>query len=478
MTTSNTGIIAPYRFTAKATSTVAHGEAGANSTGANNTTLFARELTLLQRDQLSYSSDKAQAAIEALMSVMPITESSVEFLRTLSGGELIATLFAAQFPIIYRGEGEGLFTGLERYQYLTTRLTDSAVACTTLATAWAYVSRKLNLTAPAASAHMPLMALFALPKPIQAAALASVLKAPEMVVMGARMLAEGLKATNWKYAEAADRETEEKAQYNVTSTQLLELSANRGSVLAVRIPAISGNSLRHNILRAPGATRLLSHLGLGPNQTTVPIAVERFLYSGGNTVKGAKAPGAADLLEAKVRSHYPIVDALGGSFDMFLLTRSQVSVNSWIVCRENNWITERKTEGSIGSDVSIFDLISEVTRTRSGIGGKDKESGQMIFAYEALAAQTEILVEVSFQPYTQLITIGAVMQALTDWNTEGAFLGAKSAQGHSQWLPDFPDDDRWALAADYIAHLDKNRETLRDGLIKATFGTEVQLCGA
>ena len=41
----------------------------------------------------------------------------------------------------------------------------------------------------------------------------------------------------------------------------------------------------------------------------------------------------------------------------------------------------------------------------------------MIFAYEALAAQTEILVEVSFQPYTQFVTIGAVMQALTDWRS-------------------------------------------------------------
>ena len=43
----------PFRFTATATQTVAHGEAGANSTGPNNTTLFARELTLLRREQLA-----------------------------------------------------------------------------------------------------------------------------------------------------------------------------------------------------------------------------------------------------------------------------------------------------------------------------------------------------------------------------------------------------------------------------------------
>jgi hypothetical protein len=54
---------------------------------------------------------------------MPITKSAAD-LRTLSGGELVATLFAAQFPMVYSGEGEGLFSGLERYQYLTTRLVD------------------------------------------------------------------------------------------------------------------------------------------------------------------------------------------------------------------------------------------------------------------------------------------------------------------------------------------------------------------
>jgi hypothetical protein len=71
--------------------------------------------------------------------------------------------------------------------------------------------------------------------------------------------------------------------------------------------------------------------------------------------------------------------------DQFVMTRSATSIaSSVIVCRENNWITERKTNGAVRSDASIFDLVSEITRTRSGIGGKDKESGQMIFSYEVL----------------------------------------------------------------------------------------------
>lgn len=468
----------PFRFVATAATTIAHGEAGANSTGPNNTTLFARELTLLRRDQLGFSADQADEAIATVLAVIPITKSAADFLRTLSGGELVATLFAAQFPIVYSGEGQGLFSGLERYQYLTTRLVDAATSCSTLPTAWGYVSRKLSLTAPGVAAQKPLLALFALPKAIQSAALTAILKAPELIVMGARLLADSAKATNAQYADAAKVELERAVTYSATDTQLAELAGDNGRTLAARIPALSGNSLRHNLMRAPGATRLLTALGLTPDREIVPIGVERFLYSGGNTTKGARAPGAADYYEAIVRREYPLIDALGGSMDQFVMTRSAASIASWIVCRENNWITEKKTNGAVRSDASIFDLVSEVTRTRSGIGGKDKESGQMIFSYEVLAAQTSTLIEISWQPYTLPLTVGATFSAVRDWAAQGGVIGARAAQGHSQLIPDFGNEDRFPLADHYEEYLLANAERLRAGLINATFCTEATLCAA
>lgn len=468
----------PFRFVATATQTIAHGEAGANSTGPNNTTLFARELTLLRRDQLKFTAEDADASMAAVLSTMPITRTAGEFMRTLSGSELIAVLFAAQFPIVYSGEGEGLFAGLERYQYLTTRLVDAATACTTLPTAWAYVARKLTLTAPKQSAQKPLMALFTLPKAMQAAALTAILRAPELIVMGARLLADSAKATSANYAEKAQVEHESSIVYTPTAEQMHQLSGQEGETLAVGIPALSGNSLRHNLLRAPGATRMLACLGLSPDREIVPIGVERFLYSGGNTTKGARAPGAADYYEAQVRKNYPLIDALGGSFDNFVMSRSAVSIASWIVCRENNWITESKSDGRVRSDASIFDLVSEITRTRSGIGGKDKESGQMIFSYEVLAAHTQILVEVSWQPFTLPMTIGATLSALRDWADQGGYIGARSAQGHSQLLAAFPDDDRMTLADQYNEYLVEKADFLKLGLTDATFGTEAKLCTA
>lgn len=102
----------------------------------------------------------------------------------------------------------------------------------------------------------------------------------------------------------------------------------------------------------------------------------------------------------------------------------------------------------------------------------------MIFSYEVLAAQTSVLVEISWQPYTQPLTVGATLSALRDWADQGGYIGARAAQGHSQLIPDFCDDPRFLLADHYEEYLRANTAELRDGLIDATFGTEVKLCVA
>jgi hypothetical protein len=473
----NENIPRPFRFVITATASTAHGEAGANSTGPNNTTLFARELTLLNSEQLSFSASEAKAALKGLLAQFPMANEHFAFLSTLSGPQLLAVIFAAQFPLLYGGEGAGLFAGMERYQYLTTRLADAAVSFSILPDAWGYVARKLALPMYPESAYRVMTAIFTMPKAIQAASLAAILKSPELIVMSARMIAEGIKASNPDYAKKAKTPQTEVGVYILSEPQAADVTAE-GKSLSVRLPAISGNSLRHNLLREPATTRLLTELGLTPDRNLVPIGVERFLYSGGNTQKGAKAPAASDVYEAIARQRYPMIDALGGSTDQFVMTRSQIAIASWIVCREHNWITERKTDGEVRAESSVFDLMTETTRTRSGIGGKDAESGQMIYSYETLAAGTQILVEVGFQPFTSDLTIGSMLQALLDWQAWGGRIGARSNQGHSQFLADFPDDERIVLAGSYLEYLRTNREELAAGLTNATFGTEVKLCAA
>lgn len=478
---SNPNIPEPFLFTMAAAHSVAHGEAGANGVGANNLTLFARELTLLKREQLGYSERDGREALTALMAAFPVGNTCCEYLSILTGAQLVATIFAAQFPLIYggrnRGDGEGLFSGIGRYEYLQTRLSDAAASCSTLATAWGQTARRLNLPVYPEESYRVMAAMFSLPKPIQSAALSAFLEAPELVIMSARFVADSIKASSEAYAKKANQPASTLTIYAPTPEQVAEVAAAEGKLLPVRIPSLSGNSLRHSLLREPMATRLLSAVGLSPDDP-VPVGVSRFLYSGGNTTKGARAPGASDVYEAKVRRLLPMVEALGGSFDQFLLGRSAVSIASWIVCRENNWITERRTDGAVRSDASIFDLVTETTRTRGGIGGNDKESGQMIFSYETLAAQTQVMVEIRWQPFTSQMAIGATLQGLRDWQAAGGAIGARNAQGHSQMVAAFEADHRFAWADDYLTYLDANKAEIAGHLKAATFGTEVVLCAA
>jgi hypothetical protein len=101
----------------------------------------------------------------------------------------------------------------------------------------------------------------------------------------------------------------------------------------------------------------------------------------------------------------------------------------------------------------------------------------MIFSYETLAAHTEVLFEIGWQPFTRALTIGFTLQALRDWqDANGGFIGARNAQGHSALIADYPDDERWAHADEYLQYLRDNRDNLRAGLIDGSFGSEVPLC--
>ena len=124
---------------------VAHGEAGANSTGPNNTTLFNRQLQRLTKETVGVDVLVARDAIANLLTASPIGADTFPLLESLKGSELVAALFVAQVPIMFPGDGEGLFTGMERYRMLSTRLADGAKCCATLPELWSYLSRKLML---------------------------------------------------------------------------------------------------------------------------------------------------------------------------------------------------------------------------------------------------------------------------------------------------------------------------------------------
>jgi hypothetical protein len=459
------------------TTSLAHGEAGPNASGPNNTTLFHRQLTLLPAPVLEEPSRDSLDAVRTILAQYPLGDSTQAFLQALTGGQVLACLFVAHFPLAYGGsEGTGLFSGMARYQYLSTRLGDGAAVCGTLAELFSFLARKLDLPHPPDRVAKLLVPFFTLPLTLQTSMLQSLRQTLDLVIMGARYLVESMKLTDDEYAAKAGQQVLGYFYYTLTEAQQAQLRQPHCDRQAVRLPAVSGNALRHILLREPGATRLLQALGLDPKTDPVPVGVERFLFGGGNTAAKVTAPSNADILEATMRQRYPFIDALGGAVDRFLLSRSAVSVASWLVCRENNAATE--AVGGVRSDISLLDTIAELTRTRTGIGGHDKESGQMIFSYEVLPPGTQLLVEIRFQPFTALVTKGATQQMVQDWMAGGASLGAKNAQGHGRCIVRQAELPYADAAEEYCIYLAAEHELLADGLRRGTFGTEMVLCAA
>jgi hypothetical protein len=458
---------------------VAHGEAGANSTGPNNTTLFNRQLQRLTKESVGVDVMVARDAIANLLTAMPIGADTFSLLESLKGAELVAALFVAQVPIMFPGDGEGLFTGMERYRMLSTRLADGAKCCTTLPELWSYLSRKLTLPMFPTYGFEAMRAFFILPKAIQGQAIQAISRALELTVMAARMLAESIKIER-KTVKDNNLSLFAAKVYQASPEQLADLTRPKAEAIVMPVPSISGNALRHCLIREPGANRLIQSLGIEPYTDRagehLGLGITRFLYGGGQLAAKAKAPSASDIYEAQIRSAYPIVDAVGGSTDSWLMTESACKVAGWVVCEENNVATQ--AIAGVESQVSIFDYLSEETKTRTGIGGKDKESGQMIFSYETLAAGLPLIVEILFNPFTQPLTIGAVWQAVHDWADEGGIVGSRSQIGHSRFAMEVLQGSYELQGKAYLDYLEAERDSLRPGLLDATMGTGAVLCAA
>ena len=458
---------------------VAHGEAGANSTGPNNTTLFNRQLQRLTKESVGVDVMVARDAIANLLTAMPIGADTFPLLESLKGAELVAALFVAQVPIMFPGDGEGLFTGMERYRMLSTRLADGAKCCTTLPELWSYLSRKLTLPMFPTYGFEAMRAFFILPKAIQGQAIQAISRALELTVMAARMLAESIKVER-KTAKDNNLSLFAAKVYQASPEQLADLTRPKAEAIVMPVPSISGNALRHCLIREPGANRLIQSLGLEPYTDRagehLGLGITRFLYGGGQLAAKAKAPSVSDIYEAQIRSAYPIVDAVGGSTDSWLMAESACKVAGWVVCEENNVATQ--AIAGVESQVSIFDYLSEETKTRTGIGGKGKESGQMIFSYETLAAGLPLIVEILFNPFTQPLTIGAVWQAVHDWADEGGIVGGRSQIGHSRFAMEVLQGSYELQGKAYLDYLEAERDSLRPGLLDATMGTGAVLCAA
>lgn len=257
---------------------------------------------------------------------------------------------------------------------------------------------------------------------------------------------------------------------NSTNTRLFMRSLVYVNGIPARVPDVSENSLRSVVFRKTLADHLFHAVGVEPK--SLPKSVVALFFSGGNLQKGAKAPGNEHEIGREVFTAFPSLELVSGAVDNFVLPPGRLRLAAWPVAQEYVQFLEHVAPQEIveeAKQISVFDLISEETRTR-GTGGQS-EGNQMIYTYEVMAAGAKVFLRCSLDPNASDLCQSALGFALENWD---GFFGGQGRQGRGLMAVE---GHNFPSGTVYKAYIDDNKEALVAWVNNGTLGAQRQLCG-
>jgi hypothetical protein len=387
--------------------------------------------------------------------------------------EFVGVVIVKMFLDAYNhGDGVGIFKDEERYERLETRLHHAAISSSSLRQLWDRLCDTLCVPIHAEKADRDILAALALPDAIQQMVLQGLMQDYRSIVSIARLWNRTAKLENAEYAKKAGQE----AVIEPKQVILFDaLSGRDAGTVYVEVPAITANGLRHELVREPGWLRLFGQLGLRaarPGLGPVPAGCEAILSNGGNIEAGAHEPSGAFALKNQIRETYPILDLVGGCTDSFMLGESRLTVGSVLVCRENAPRLAKTAAANLpNARVSVYDMMDDVTITRSAL---QVGEGQGITSFETLAIGAQVVVRFGLQPFTRVVTHGALVDAVDAWQDLSGTICGQAARGFghctAEWLRRHEDADAYRQA--YLDDVAANADALRAGLTSGTLCTK------
>jgi len=450
-----------------ALSPISHHDPAVND--GSNVLTFNRQRQIMQHDALAV--DISADVVTRFCAANKIPQAISEAFSGMGFVDFCATALLRLLMDTYNSlDGVGLFSGMERYSLLESRARTAAVKSSNLRTFWANLCRDMQLPIHPGHVDDALMLFFALPAGVQFAAVSSVQREYRSLITIARVWHTSIKHTSEKYAAAAGMlfDPDEMIAPEFPSGRL-----DLGGSLVLDVPAVSSNSMRHQLVRAPGWEYLFGALEI-PRDAKLPVEAEAIFYNGGNIRAGAKQPSNSFQLALKAREKYPILDLLGGVCDSFDLGESMLAVSSWLVCRENKAALSGICETLPNAGVSAFDMLDDITHTRQAT---PQGAGQMIYNFETLVPGTQFLVRFSVKPYARTITVGALASALETYLGSNPVVAGQSARGFgvvgAGWIEHPVQFD--AARDEYEQYLSENRDFLRECILDGTLGTNARV---
>lgn len=444
--------------------------------GESNTLTFMRQKQFVRRRRAD--TPVFCHLVEQICKQNQMTDTIHDLMSRLTAVEWLSSAYVRLLLDIYNhGDGTGLLSGIERYQMLSNRLQTSAARCHTLHRLWSVLAADLQLDMHPSEYDEMITSFWTLPPSVQYQMLDVMTGQHQAITTLARVWHTANKEQNFEYMKAAGRADEWREEgWNVAMFDDGDFPEPEGDIV-LNVPAISVNSIRHQLVREPAMLHLFKMLGIEPaarGQGPLSPHASAIFHNGGNIKKGATQPANAFALAGEIRAAYPSLDLLGGVTTSFDLGESKLKVSAWIVCEENIDVLPIDLRGTAQARTSVFEMLDDVTRTRQ----KDKVAGegQMIYNYEVLVPGTKIYVELTLTPYADALTRGALAAALGYYADNVGIVGGQSARGHGhvmlEWLGSgkSPDDNADAppFSELYEAYLGANRDKLREGIIDGT----------
>lgn len=243
-----------------------------------------------------------------------------------------------------------------------------------------------------------------------------------------------------------------------------------------QVPYLSGNAIRHRLVRAPLARHLISMLGL---EGKLSLPQLNFLFHGGNLTEGGGREDTGQIADGQ--RLFPMLRLLGGSLPSQILAGALQVWRGTLVCRENEPALRAvlppgyEVPGAL-RPAEWFVESYQYTRGDSRKGERDlvaegepagADSNLMIFSGQQVVRHA-CFVHGFAMPDVSPLELGALALALRRWSSADATVGGQSARGHgrlrlavlgTEGLPDLAAAER-----DYVSHVEGHAKECADWL--------------
>jgi len=254
------------------------------------------------------------------------------------------------------------------------------------------------------------------------------------------------------------------------------------------VPVISGNAIRHRMIREPGAMYLIGRYNLAGK---LSIDQLNFLFNGGALTESSTTEDMRRI--ANMQQLFPLLRLLGGTLPNQIIAGSCDVMRGTLVCEENRTALSQILPGSLPEAAlrPAAEFVGQYQYTRGDARRRDfflrveergivpvpaadgfvddvpgEKSNLMIYAGQTVLTGSLFHHGFVLENVSPL-EMGALLHCIERWDAKGATLGGQSRIGHgklavSLLLPDGCSPAE--LTAAYIAHVDAVREQAVDWL--------------